>query len=86
MLHRQTIQKLISGHTVQDVLRRKSRFKAEVRALQTILHELGFDNQLNWQKYGADGDYGTGTARAVRAFAQRNNQSDERGSFVHGPN
>ena len=74
MLHRQTIQKLISRHTVQDVLRRKSRFKAEVRALQTMLHELGFDNQLNWQKYGADGDYGTGTARAVRAFAQHNNQ------------
>lgn len=74
MLPRETIIKLIRDKTVASTLKRRSRNKDAVRALQTILYELGFANELNWQKYGADGDYGGSTSRAVREFAQRNNQ------------
>ncbi|MCK5102996.1 MAG: hypothetical protein KAR17_09275, partial [Cyclobacteriaceae bacterium] len=35
------------------------------------LNELGFGKELNWKKYGADGDYGSGTTKAVKAFAQQ---------------
>ena len=66
------IQKLINDRIVESVLKRKSTVKDSVRALQNILHELGFDEELNWKKYGADGDYGTGTTKAVKAFAERN--------------
>ena len=53
MLPRETIIKLIRDKTVASTLKRRSRNKDAVRALQTILYELGFANELNWQKYGA---------------------------------
>jgi len=74
MSPRETIQNLIKDRTVTPQLRRQSDQIEAVQALQTILHELGFGKELNWQKYGADGDYGDGTSRAVREFARRNNQ------------
>ena len=74
MSPRETIQSLIKDATVTTHLRRQSGQKEAVQALQTILHELGYGKELNWQKYGADGDYGDSTSRAVREFAQRNNQ------------
>jgi peptidoglycan hydrolase-like protein with peptidoglycan-binding domain len=70
----ETIKQLIREQKIASVLRRRSGHNEAIRALQTILYELGFGNELNWQKYGADGDYGGGTSRAVREFAQRNNQ------------
>ena len=75
MPHRSMIQKMIDDRTVESVLKRGSRSKDEVRALQSILQELGFGSELNWEKYGADGDYGTSTAKAVQAFAERNSMS-----------
>ena len=66
------IQKLIDNKIVESVLRRKTTNKDAVRALQNILHELGFNEELNWKKYGADGDYGSGTTKAVKAFAEKN--------------
>jgi len=72
MSYQNTIQKLISNKNVGSVLKRKSKVKNVVRALQNILHELGFDEELKWKKYGADGDYGGGTTKAVKAFAERN--------------
>jgi len=74
MSPRETIQSLIKDATVTPHLRRQSDKKEAVQALQTILYELGFGKELNWQKYGADGDYGGSTSRAVRQFAKRNNQ------------
>ena len=71
---RETILNLIKDATVTSNLKRRSNNKEAVKALQTILYELGYGRQLNWVKYGADGDYGTGTSRAVREFAKRNNQ------------
>jgi peptidoglycan hydrolase-like protein with peptidoglycan-binding domain len=47
----------------------KSGARVAVTVLQNILHEPGFDAQLNWVKYGADGEYGKGTNKAVKAFA-----------------
>jgi len=72
MPHRSMIQKMIDGRTVESVLKRGSRSKDEVRALQNILYELGFDAQLNWEKYRADGNYGGSTTNAVKAFAEQN--------------
>jgi len=72
MSYQSTIQKLITDKNVESVLKRKSKIKDTVRALQNILHELGFDEELKWKKYGADGDYGGGTSKAVKAFADRN--------------
>jgi len=72
MTARETIAALTQDRRIASVLRRRSTDAEEVRALQTILYELGFEDELNWQKYGADGDYGGSTARAVRAFAERN--------------
>jgi peptidoglycan hydrolase-like protein with peptidoglycan-binding domain len=74
MSPRETINNLIKDGTVTPHLRRRSDRKEAVRALQTILYELGYGKELNWQEYGADGDYGGSTSRAVREFAQRNNQ------------
>jgi peptidoglycan hydrolase-like protein with peptidoglycan-binding domain len=74
MSPRETIKRLIKDGTVTPHLRRQSDKKEAVQALQTILNELGYGKELNWQKYGADGDYGGGTSRAVREFAKRNNQ------------
>jgi len=47
-----------------------SSAKVSIMVLQTILHELGYDEELNWNTYGADGDYGPSTVRAVKAFAE----------------
>ena len=42
-----------------------------VCALQTLLNELGFGQELQWEHYGADGYYGPATAKAVVHFAQQ---------------
>ncbi|MDB4285807.1 N-acetylmuramoyl-L-alanine amidase [bacterium] len=54
-----------------SILKQGSTDKAAIRGLQRILHMLGFDEQLNWEKYGADGDYGGGTTAAVTAFGTK---------------
>jgi len=72
MADRETIQQLIEAQTVESSLKRRSGSREAVRALQTTLCELGFEDELNWQQYGADGDYGGSTTKAVRAFAERN--------------
>ena len=78
MPHRSMIQKMIDDRTVESILKRGFRSKDEVRALQNILQELGFGSELNWERHGADGDYGTSTAKAVQAFAERNSMSVDR--------
>lgn len=42
-----------------------------VGALQTLLNELGLGAALQWEKYGADGHYGSATASALKQFAQQ---------------
>ena len=71
------IQDLIDQQIVSSVLKRRSHSKEEIKALQHLLHELGFGPELSWETYGADGDYGGSTAHAVKAFAERNGLEGE---------
>ena len=66
------LEQLIRNANVEAVLKRGSGAKDSVQALQRILNDLGFGKELSWQTYGADGDYGSGTALAVRLFANKN--------------
>jgi peptidoglycan hydrolase-like protein with peptidoglycan-binding domain len=52
-----------------------------VKQLQNVLNHLGFKEELQWDKYGADGDYGDLTQKAVALFLKKNNMSGD-GSFV----
>ncbi len=72
MIPQDQLRQLLKSGDVEQQLKRKSRYKVVVRALQTLLHELGFDAELQWARYGADGDYGGSTAAAVKAFSGRN--------------
>ena len=45
--------------------------RVRIASLQTLLNELGFDEELKWKKYGADGNYGRSTSAAVAALGQR---------------
>lgn len=65
------IEQLIESGQITQVLMRGSREKDTIVVLQQTLHELGFDGPLRWDTYGADGDYGGCTSRAVRAFARQ---------------
>ncbi|VEN73248.1 conserved hypothetical protein [Candidatus Desulfarcum epimagneticum] len=53
-------------------LKEGSGDRQAVKSLQNALHELGFDGELNWKKYGADGYYGPAGVAAVKAFAEKN--------------
>lgn len=72
MTERDTLQKLIDEGSVARTLRKGSSARHAIGALQTLLHWLGFDRALKWEKYGADGDYGGATTAAVADFAKRN--------------
>jgi len=78
MTERDTLKKLIDDGWVDTSLRKTSSARHGITALQTLLHWLGFDRQLKWEKFGADGDYGRSTAAAVAEFAKRN------GSMANG--
>ncbi len=69
---RDTLKKLIDDGRVATTLREGSTARHAITALQTILHWLGFDRELNWKIFGADGAYGKATAAAVAEFAKRN--------------
>ncbi len=58
---------------IGKVLFKGSPHKETITDLQRVLFELGFQKELNWDQYQADGDYGTATTQAVAAFAKRNN-------------
>ncbi len=72
MRERETIQRLLDEDTVAQTLRKKTSARHATAALQTLLHWLGFDKQLEWERYGADGGYGMATVAAVKEFARRN--------------
>lgn len=52
-----------------------SQNKELVTDLQRVLFELGFREELKWDNFQADGDYGNATAAAVAAFALKNGKS-----------
>ncbi len=63
----------VQRHKVEEFYVRGSSHQVAVVALQTLLNALGFGEQLKWTRYGADGDYGGGTTKALRAFAKAEN-------------
>lgn len=66
------IKKMADNGTIAETLFRGSGSKKNVTALQNVLHEMGFDKELNWQRYGADGGYGNATVKAVKSFCAKN--------------
>lgn len=54
-----------------------SKDSVGVKSLQTLLNDLGFGTQLNWKKYGADGQYGKGTITALKDFAQQQGMTSD---------
>ncbi|MFA8344267.1 MAG: peptidoglycan-binding protein [Rhodothermaceae bacterium] len=75
------IENLIASNQIEEKLRTGSQAINEIRSLQIILHEIGFVNELNWQKFGADGNYGKSTKNAVAIFSNKNSINSD-GSFV----
>jgi len=69
---RNVIQDLLEEKTVASVLRRRSHSTEEIKALQNLLLDLGFGRELNWETFGADGEYGGSTTQAVKSFATQN--------------
>jgi peptidoglycan hydrolase-like protein with peptidoglycan-binding domain len=69
---RQTLHDLVDAGQVSATLYRGSSARHAISALQILLHWLGFDQELKWAQYGADGDYGGATQAAVAEFARRN--------------
>ena len=78
MTERDTLKQLIDDGSVASTLRKGSSARHAIATLQTLLHWLGFDRALKWDRFGADGDYGMATTAAVAGFARRN------GSMVKG--
>jgi len=51
--------------------------RTSISAVQTFLNTIGYGEQLNYAKFGADGLYGGSTRKAVILYAKDNNiQSD----------
>ena len=55
----------------------KGKKNHQIKDLQKILFELGFAEELEWEKYGADGAFGNCTAKALIAFGSKNNISTD---------
>lgn len=72
MAFNQILNTLISTNELESKLKRGAK-NSDVKELQKALHEMGFDNELKWARFGADGDFGGGTSTALQAFAQKNN-------------
>lgn len=67
--HLRLLNSVLATGTPESSLFHKSNASEGIVALQTILNDLGYEEQLNWSKWGADGDYGGSTTAAVQAFA-----------------
>ncbi len=74
------MQDAVENAKILQQLYFKSGAKVAITVLQNVLHELGYDDEMNWAKFGADGEYGKGTTKAVKAFAvSRGIESDGTG-------
>ncbi len=65
------LQDAINDDEVEKLYFKGSKEKADIVALQTILNDLGWGESLKWKRYGADGDYGSGTIKTVAAFGAK---------------
>lgn len=62
------IQILIDNGILEKELQKGAK-NPSVIVLQTMLYELGYEDELNWKKFGADGDFGGSTTNALKAFS-----------------
>ncbi|MEM7373424.1 MAG: peptidoglycan-binding protein [Bacteroidota bacterium] len=74
---RSDFESLLSSPDAPQVLKLNSTDKSSVRQLQQALYEAGFGTELKWTTAGADGEYGSDTAKAVQAFASKNGISTD---------
>ncbi|MCB0561126.1 MAG: peptidoglycan-binding protein [Lewinellaceae bacterium] len=65
------LQAALDKGNLDSVMVRGSSDKSAITALQQLLHALGFGAQLQWERFGADGDYGGSTTAAVAALAEK---------------
>lgn len=72
MFDTSSLKLLLTEPSLTEKLKKGSEDKYAVRLLQGTLYLLGFGQLLSWEKYQADGDYGSGTTRAVKAFCDQN--------------
>ncbi|MBV6484063.1 MAG: hypothetical protein KFKLKKLM_00546 [Flavobacteriales bacterium] len=63
-------------------LEKQSSKNKATKNLQTLLNELGFADELQFDKYGADGSYGNLTQQTVALFLAKNKLNGD-GSFVY---
>ena len=59
------------------VLKRQSPDTEKVKVLQRMLYVVGYGDEMKWEKFGDDGDYGSNTTRAVTAFALDANMTSD---------
>lgn len=73
----ETLEQLIENKTVSSILKIGSDAKEDIQEAQSLMYELGFEKQLKWDQYGADGKYGSAMANAVRDFSEKNGIKNE---------
>lgn len=76
MSYTKTFNTIVNTGQLNDLVE-KSTVKSAVKALQNVLHNIGYGDQLNWDKYHDDGDYGGSTKAAVAAFLTQNNMEGD---------
>ena len=64
------MQDAVENAKILQQLYFKSGAKVAITVLQNVLHELGYDDEMNWAKFGADGEYGKGTTKAVKGIVR----------------
>lgn len=71
MVNVEPLYDLLRTNSVSQYLSRRTNNKY-VSTLRQLLYELGFSDELQWSRLGADFNFGEETVMAVRAFAQKN--------------
>ncbi len=71
MANTQMLRNLLYSNSAEIYLR-AGQMNQYVTALQQLLHELGYDRELMWSVYGADGYYGQTLVNAVGKFGAQN--------------
>jgi peptidoglycan hydrolase-like protein with peptidoglycan-binding domain len=80
MCHKNELLSYFKNSSVK-LEKQKSKNNA-TKNLQIILNELGFKDELQFDKYGADGGYGNLTQQAIALFLAKNKLNGD-GSFIY---
>ncbi len=66
------IKKLHKKKETSKKLKLNSKDEKGIKALQSVLYDMGFGKELKWETYGEDGIYGECTQKAVETFCKHN--------------